>query len=179
MRHLGAVIGSVALLLVAAPAFATVRNFTANLTGGQEPTSSTATGQGTITIDDVSGVVTVNGTFTGLTTPSNNAHVHGLSPLGGPAAPVLFPLTFTSGATSGTFSGTGTLTGANLTGALSGQTYVNIHSTMFPSGEIRGQILAVTSAPAIPPWGLAFLTLSIAGAGAWLLARRRIVAARG
>jgi hypothetical protein len=187
MRHLLAAVGSAAFLLSTAPAFATVRNFTANLNsyqemlpaGGVVGAASTATGTGTVTIDDVTGVVTVSGTFNGLTSPSSNCHVHGLSPFGGPSAPVLFPLTFTTGVTSGTFSGTGTLTGANLTAALNSQTYINVHSTMFPSGEIRGQIMPVPGTPAMPPWGLAVLALSIAGAGVLFVARRRGMAAEG
>ena len=56
---------------------------------------------------------------------------------------------------------------------IAGSTYVNIHSTMCPSGEIRGQILQVVVAPTISRVGIvAFATLLLA-AGALALRRRR------
>ena len=182
MRHFLAAIGSVSLLLAAAPAFATVRNFTANLNAFQEgnfnTTHSPATGTATVTIDDVTGDVTVNGTFSGLLFPSTVAHIHGLSPFAGPAAPVLITLTVPAGVTSGTITGSGNY-GANLSAALGGQTYVNVHSNgpNTGGGEIRGQILPAPTAPAVPPWGIALLTLSMAGVGALFVARRRGMAA--
>jgi hypothetical protein len=175
MRHSPAALASVALLLTAAPAFATVRTFNAVMNGAQEPTPSGGTGTATVTIDDVSGLTTVNGAFTGLTSPANNAHLHGLAAPGSPA-PALFTPTFTP-ATSGTVSGSGTLTGANLAGALAGLTYINIHSVNFTGGEIRGQVLAVAAAPAVPTWGIGLLTLSIASLGAWLISCRRVISA--
>jgi hypothetical protein len=85
MRHSPAALASVALLLTAAPAFATVRTFNAVMNGAQEPTPSGGTGTATVTIDDVSGLTTVNGAFTGLTSAANNAHLHGLAAPGSPA----------------------------------------------------------------------------------------------
>ncbi len=47
------------------------------------------------------------------------------------------------GATSGTFSGSITLTGAQVTDMLAGNTYINLRTNVFPSGEIRGQLEVV------------------------------------
>jgi hypothetical protein len=48
----------------------------------------------------------------------------------------------TPGNTSGTFSGSvGGLTPAQVADVIAGNTYINIADTVFPSGEIRGQIL--------------------------------------
>jgi hypothetical protein len=59
----------------------------------------------------------------------------------GSNGPSLFTLTLdTPGATTGTFSGSGTLTVAQIADALNGNTYVNIRDSVFPSGELRGQI---------------------------------------
>jgi hypothetical protein len=177
MRQFAAM-GSAGLLLAANSAFAAVRNFAATIDGPQEATSSTGTGQATVTIDDVSRAMTVNGTFMGLTTPATIAVVHIAAP-GMTGPPMTSPetvLTVTR-ATSGTFSGSGTLTLAHLADALSAGTYVDIHSNMFPDGEIRGQIVPVPSMPAVPSWGLSLMTLSLASAGVWLLARRRATAA--
>src|SRR5207249_387416 len=74
---------------------------------------------------------------------STGVHIHGLA---GPgvAAPIIIALTLDQpGATTGTFSGSGTLTAAQITGMENGQTYVNVHSNVFPSGEIRGQLFLV------------------------------------
>ena len=81
------------------------------------------------------GVITVTGQFTGLTSGAIAAHVH----VGavGVAGPVLFPLTFAGGNLSGTF----TPTPADLTNLRTGQWYVNVHSSTFGGGEIRGQLL--------------------------------------
>jgi hypothetical protein len=69
----------------------------------------------------------------------------------------------TAGNTSGTFSSSvGTLTAGQITDILAGNTYVNIADSVFPSGEIRGQILTLPE-----PASMAVL------GGAGLLAMRR------
>ena len=80
------------------------------------------------------------------------SHIHG------PAAPgvnavVLFPLTnIPSSATAGRLNGsTAALTASQITNLRSGLNYVNIHSSLFPNGEIRGQIQQVAS-PVYCPW---------------------------
>jgi CHRD domain len=112
--------------------------FNVSLDGLQEvpPNASPATGTAIVLFDDVSGAMSVNGTFTGFTGLSSNAHVHGYAGPG-TAAGVVFGLTFTPGATSGTFSGNGF---TNIANTLNGLTYINVHSQTFPGGEIRGQI---------------------------------------
>jgi hypothetical protein len=174
MKPIFRVASAFAVMLAATNAVAATHTFSANLTGAQEvpPTGSPATGQCTVTLDDVTGAVTVSGTFAGLSTPASAAHIHGLAGPGVPAG-VLIPLTVPS-ATSGSITGGGTLTGANIAGMIAGQTYVNVHSTMFSGGEIRGQILA--SAPATNPWSLVILSASLALAGGILLVRRRAAA---
>ena len=71
----------------------------------------------------------------------------------------------TPGNTSGTFSGSVTgLTGQQVTDLMNGNLYVNIADSVFPSGEIRGQ-LEVVPEPS---------TLALVGAGVLgLLARCR------
>jgi hypothetical protein len=85
------------------------------------------------------------------------AHIH-MAPAGSnggivawlyPSAP---PLQLIPGRSSGTL-GEGTITAANLTGPLAGRplsellaaldtgnAYVNVHTTLFPGGEVRGQV---------------------------------------
>jgi hypothetical protein len=71
----------------------------------------------------------------------------------------------TPGNTSGTFSGSvGGLTAGQIADVLAGNTYVNITDSVFPSGEIRGQIFTVPEP--------ASLTL-LGGMGLLAMRRRR------
>ena len=70
------------------------------------------------------------------------------------------PAGFVIGATSGSFSNSFALTPTQLTQVMSGGAYINIHTTAFPGGEIRGQIAAVPE-----PGTAALLCLGLAGLG--------------
>ena len=134
------------VIVFSATAQGALWNFEAFLDGLQEtpPVATPGTGYGTGTLDDVTGIMSVSGTFQDLIAPANNAHVHGMAPPGTPAG-VLFGLTFTA-ATSGTFSGDNSsspFTPAQVADVLNELTYVNIHSSFRPGGEIRGQLLVV------------------------------------
>ena len=111
-----------------------------NLNGTSEvpANASTATAAVRVTLDQANGDVVVDGTFTGLTTPVTAAHIHGPAAAGANAA-IIVPLTIT-GTTDGTISGTGNMSSGQMNDMLTGMTYVNIHSSMYPSGEIRAQI---------------------------------------
>ncbi|TMP98807.1 MAG: CHRD domain-containing protein, partial [Verrucomicrobia bacterium] len=105
------------------------------------PTSSTAGGSGTLTLN-ADNTVTYDISYSGLAADFLAAHIHG--PAGpGTNAPVIVPLTNVptdtrSGALRGT---TGALTGAQVADLTNGLNYANIHSGDFQGGEIRGQIL--------------------------------------
>ena len=75
----------------------------------------------------------------------------------------------TPGNTSGTFSGTSSanLTAGQITDALAGNTYLNIADSVFPSGEIRGQLAVTTPEPG----GIVLASLAAMGLG--LASRRR------
>jgi hypothetical protein len=137
------------------------------LDGLQEdpPVPTTGTGMGSATFDTSSGLLSVSGTFQDLIGTSNNAHVHGYAPLGDSAG-VIFGISFTNGATSGSFSGSGTIPSDRIDDVLAGLTYVNIHSTFRPGGEIRGQMTAWVPEPA----SVALLAMGVAG---WFSIRRR------
>jgi CHRD domain len=101
-----------------------------------------AMGTATVTLNETTGVVSVSGTFSGLSgTGATMAHIHGLetAPGVGTGLPVIVPLVVTM-ATSGTLTGSGTLTPTEVTGMLAGLTYLNIHTDLHPSGEVRGNI---------------------------------------
>ena len=156
-----------ALMLPAAGAYARPTTFTTNLTPALEipPTASTATGSATITLDPAANTLRVQVTFSGLTSNTVMAHIHcclaslfananvGVATTM-PAFPG-FPLNVKSGTYDGvldlnspasynpafvTLQG-GTVAGARaalIKGIQNGETYFNIHTAMFPSGEIRG-----------------------------------------
>ncbi len=168
--------------------------FTTTLTGGQEvpPTGSPGIGIALVTVDTLTNLMTVNVSFTGLLSPTVASHIHCCAPLGvnamvATAVPTFpgFPLGVTTGTYLQTFDLTaaatynpafitahgGTVAGAQaafIAGLVGGQTYLNIHTSQFPGGEIRGQLQAVPE-----PATLLLFGTSIAGAAEGLRRRRK------
>jgi len=171
------VLGAVALLASAGPASALgthVYNVTMNSAQEVPPNGSTGTGPCIVSLDDVTGQVTVTGSYSGLTSNATAAHIHG--PAGpGVNAGIVIGLTPTGG-TSGTISGGGTLSAANVTNMLNGLTYLNIHTTSFPGGELRAQIVGPVSVPALPWAWMAVLGAAALAGGAFVLTRRGALA---
>jgi hypothetical protein len=118
--------------------------FNASLTGAQEvpSTGSPGTGSGTLQFDNSTRAWTLSGTFTGLQGTTTGAHIHGAAAVG-VSAGVITGISFTSGATNGTFSGSGTFSIAEANDLLAGLYYVNLHTSSFGGGEIRGQLTAI------------------------------------
>lgn len=113
------------------------------LTGAMEvltssQTASTATGSATVILNPNTGAVSVQGSFTGLSSSAISAHIHGPAPAG-MNANFIVVLT-ASPSTAGAISGSGTLTAQQVTDMKNGLTYINVHSTNYSGGEIRGQI---------------------------------------
>jgi CHRD domain len=107
----------------------------ATINASQEvpPTSSTATGLGCFSFDPSTNMITYNITFSGLVGTETAAHFH-LGALGvNGGVIVVLP----SGSPK---TGTASLTASQVTALLAGNIYTNIHSTVFPNGEIRGQL---------------------------------------
>jgi len=124
--------------------------FNVSLDGAQDGGGARmGSGSGTVTLSG--NTLNIDVTFSGLSVGATAAHIHG------PAAPgvnasVLYPLNAitTLGSTAGTINGNVTL--VNGTGGFTlaqqlqqlrdGRWYINIHNSLFPGGEIRGQITA-------------------------------------
>jgi len=161
-------------LLLAVPAQAALLFFEATLTGAEEvpPRDTPATGFGTVVLDDVALTITVNLGFENLTTPSIMAHIH-QAPIG-VNGPIVFPLELGDalGQTAGAID-TQVFTlpngAADVQTFLAGGFYFNVHSEMFPPGEIRGQIFQVANGVPLP----SPLLLALTALGTLALARRK------
>ena len=111
------------------------------LDGSQEvpPASTKASGSGTVRIDTVNNTISYNITFSGLIGTETMAHIHGFAPRGSNAG---VKITLPLGSPK---IGTASYNEADEASYLGGLAYVNIHSTTFTGGEIRGQIDGTSS----------------------------------
>jgi hypothetical protein len=137
---------------------ATLLTFHVNLDGAQDNVPTPATGTALLTLDDIANTLDVSLTYAGLLSAATNAHIHCCALPGANAGVVIpfIPAGFATGGTSGSFAHTFTgLTPVLVADIESGLSYINIHTSLFPGGEIRGQI--VLPEPATPSLMLAAL----------------------
>ncbi|MEO6392624.1 MAG: CHRD domain-containing protein [Pyrinomonadaceae bacterium] len=121
------------------------QRFAASLNGLQEVPANNSAGRGscTIVLNAAETSITVNCTFSGLSSNANNGHIHGNAAVGVSAA-VLFGFTGVPSATSGSIGPQViAVTPTQVANMRAHLHYVNIHSVNFPGGEIRGQIKQV------------------------------------
>lgn len=159
MRRVLSLAGTAVLALLAgtADAEAQTMQFTALLSGASETPgiASGAGGTATVTLDTATRSVTYKVDVYNMPSGTTAAHFHAGGP--GVAGPVVVNFTVQSNI-SNDFSISGTATAADLVPrqaqgigswedfvqALTlGQVYVNVHSTVNPGGEVRGQVLPV------------------------------------
>ena len=184
-------------MLVSGSLFAGPITYIVTMSGPAEspPVASLGTGSGLIIIDSTANTLNiVSETFSGLTSGTTASHIHcctavpGVSTAGvSTQVPTFsgFPLGVTSGSYSMLFDMTqastwnpafitasgGTPAGAEaalVAGALAGKAYLNIHTTNFGGGEIRG-FLVPTPEPGTMALAIAAL------AGIFLVSRVRSV----
>jgi hypothetical protein len=123
--------------------------FQAVLTGSQEfpANSSTATGFGTLVLNAAKTQITVNESWSGLSTNATASHIHGPAGVGTNAS-VIFGFTGVPSATSGSIpEQTFAINAQQVAWLEGGFMYMNVHNSLFPGGEIRGQ-LAIVPEPA-------------------------------
>jgi len=163
--------------------------FSVNLSGPNESPANASPGTGfaTVTFDTISNLMSVDLTFSGLTGNTTASHIHGATAVAGAGTAGVatvtptftgFPLGVTSGTYNHTFDMTltssynaafvtangGTVSTAEaalLSAMLAGKTYLNIHTTTFGGGEIRGFLTPVPEPS----------TLALLGVGGLLLVR--------
>jgi len=190
-----------ACLLLSAMTAASAANYTAVLTGPKEAPGNASPGIGATVVkfDATSHLLEVNVAFGSLAGDTTAAHIHccttapGIGTAGvATETPTFgsFPLGVHNGAYTNSYDTSlpgswnaafltangGTTAGAEaafLTGLNSGSAYLNIHSSAYPGGEIRG-FLALVPTPAAPvPEPGSFAMLGLGVPAVLMLARRR------
>jgi CHRD domain len=113
--------------------------FEASLSPSQEvpATASSATGSAEVMFNENTSMLSWKVTYSGLTGPATAAHIHGPAPMGQNAG-VVIP--FAGDMNAQPMQGEKAITPAQYADMAAGLYYVNIHTSRFPGGEIRGQL---------------------------------------
>lgn len=176
-------IGTAALLLGTATfAHAAVISYSTTLSGPNEspPNASPASGNASAVYDNVAHTLTVHVDFSGLTGTTTASHIHAptavaFTSTAGVATTTPTFAGFPLGVTAGTYDivldltlassynpnfvtangGTTASAEVALTQAIAdGKAYLNVHSSTFPGGEIRGFLIPTPTPTQIETWGL-------------------------
>lgn len=170
-----------ALALVAMPA--TAASYIAKLDGAQQVPVANTPATGTAMLTLVDNQLNVRVTYAGLLSPITIGHIHCCAPAGGNSGVAIdfepeelpsdlsgsfmrsYDLLSMASYTSGFLNANGgTAAGAKaalLAAFNNDRAYVNIHTAMFPAGEIRGQIGAI---PEPASWAMMIGGFGLVGA---------------
>ena len=143
LRRLAA-LAVLALVVGATAARADVLNFQADLTGGREvpPNDSKATGHVDAKLDTGTNTLTWTCVYSGLSAAPIGAHFHGPVSYVGATSEENAPIQVgTPGSLASPFSGKAAIDATQAQDLKIGRWYFNLHSTKFPSGEIRGPVV--------------------------------------
>jgi hypothetical protein len=179
---------SLFVFLASGEAQAKLTVYTAVLSGASEVPANVSTGTGSATVkyDDTLHTLQVAVTFSGLSGNTTASHIHCCTSVAnsGNAGVATQTPTFTlfpTGVTAGTYNHTFDLTLASswnaafittqggtvgsaetafAAGLATGEAYLNIHSTLYPRGEIRGFLAPV---PEPEEWAMMLLGFGIVG----------------
>ena len=195
-RFIGLAVFTLAVALAPSVAHAEFLTYVATLSGPNESPANTSPGIGavTINIDTLAHSMRVQLSFSGLLGNTAAAHIHSATATPGSGTsgvatmlPALgnFPLGVTSGSLDQTFNtladsfynpayvaaNGGTAASAEMAlfaGIEAGEAYFNIHTSVYPAGEIRGFLTQ-----SVVPEPSSLLLLSLGGLGLAGLAHRR------
>jgi hypothetical protein len=182
--------------MTASTSLATILTFDANLDGPSESPANASPGIGdaTVVFDTAANTMHVHVDFSGLLATTTASHIHAatVTPGSGTAIVATTVPSFTGfplGVTNGTYDGTldmtaassysptfvtaagGTIAGAEaflLAALVAGDSYLNIHTTLFPGGEIRGFLNQVPE-----PSSVMLAAMGAIGLAAWGWRRRK------
>jgi hypothetical protein len=114
-----------------------------NATGSQEIPSNASTGTATLTgtYNKSTNSLSYTINWTGMTNVVTAAHFHGPASTTETAGP-LVTITLGTNGINGSASATVTVTDAVESAILDGKVYYNLHTALYPDGEIRGQVTA-------------------------------------
>ena len=128
--------------------------------GENPPNASPGTGFGTVVLNLAQNQIVVDESWSGLTAAATASHIHG--PAGaGTNAPVLFPFAGVPSSTAGSIpEQTFSITPTEVDDLFKGFLYMNVHTSTFPGGEIRGQLLLVPEPSAIILGGMGAVVLA-------------------
>ena len=141
---------TISLLVFSNTIFSQVHTYSnIHISGDQEVPATASSGTGTLngTYDETTMELIFTVDFSGLSGTTTASHFHG------PALPdsnagVRIGLSgFPTGVTSGSFSDTVTLDASQQAELLAGLWYINIHTSAFGGGEIRGQLFETKALP--------------------------------
>jgi hypothetical protein len=149
--------------------------------GGEEVPANGSAGSGLLiglSYDDTSNTLsTFSGTYTGLGSNVTGSHIHG-SAIFGDGAPGdnagVFVALNNDGGTAGSLSSAApsVLTEDQEANLLAGNFYVNVHTTGFPGGEIRGQLIPQLVVVPEPEAYAAMVGAGLVAFGVWRRVRK-------
>lgn len=144
---LSALPGRLLLFLILSCSFLTAKAdlfpFTATYSGANEvpPNASAATGTIVGVYNDATNTIYYNIVFSGLSANTSAAHFHAPAAPGVNAGVTLGHAGFPTAVMAGNYSKIDVFTDAQETNLKAGLMYSNIHTSLFPGGEIRAQIV--------------------------------------
>ncbi len=154
------------LLLLSTTAKATLITYQMNLDGAQEAPvgDPDGTAAGTISFDDVTGLVSWDLTYANILLPVA-MHVHGPLGFAGINAGVFFSMGVATSGGANTLIDSTNISLANISVITAAPTgfYINIHTPDFPPGAVRGQLGNIVNVP--EPSTIAIFVFALMGLG--------------
>ena len=120
--------------------------YTAILDGPTAGTESPASGTATLTLNSAQTEVTYVVDYSGLQGPEIGAHIHNAPPgMDGERLLLLFP--------GSPKVGTWAVSAFEVEELNAGRVYINVHTELYPTGEIRGDVMSSSVANEAVSWG--------------------------